>query len=294
MGTLIVVFVVGLAAALPPVVFMHGMGATSENMMILGRKYLKFVADMTGEEIYHKSVEIGIGPVDSVLRTFGAQTRMFAEAVRADPKLADGFDLVCHSQGGVICRGYVELYNDPPVRNLLTLVSPNAGEYGGLHDDCPIIGYNPLLVFLLSLIAYDPVMQDHLSIAGYWRDPYQVQRYRENCSFLPLLENERDYDDLRRQRVESLNRWIMVGTTVDEMIRPWGSSIGDFYQDGADAIVIPLEGRAVYKSNAYGIRTLNEEGKLIRVVSSNITHNAFGRDANDAWMRENVYIHMLD
>ncbi|MDR3738002.1 MAG: hypothetical protein P4L40_03190 [Terracidiphilus sp.] len=52
---------------------------------------------------------------------FQAQVDQFAAAVRADPKLADGFNVVGLSQGGLIVRAYVEQYNDPPVYNLVSI-----------------------------------------------------------------------------------------------------------------------------------------------------------------------------
>jgi palmitoyl-protein thioesterase len=48
----------------------------------------------------------------------------FAATVRADPQLAKGFNLIGHSQGGLIARAYIERYNDPPVHNFITWATP--------------------------------------------------------------------------------------------------------------------------------------------------------------------------
>ncbi len=48
----------------------------------------------------------------------------FAAVVQSDPKLSKGFHAVGLSQGGLIVRAYVELYNNPPVVNLLSLCGP--------------------------------------------------------------------------------------------------------------------------------------------------------------------------
>jgi pimeloyl-ACP methyl ester carboxylesterase len=48
------------------------------------------------------------------------QIDTFAAIVRSDPKLANGFNMIGHSQGGLITRAYVERYNNPPVYNLIS------------------------------------------------------------------------------------------------------------------------------------------------------------------------------
>jgi palmitoyl-protein thioesterase len=54
----------------------------------------------------------------------------FARVVRSDPRLAKGFNLIGHSQGGLISRAYIERYNDPPVHNFITWATPHGGQYG--------------------------------------------------------------------------------------------------------------------------------------------------------------------
>lgn len=39
----------------------------------------------------------------------------FAKTVQSDPKLAGGFNVVGLSQGGLVVRGYIQQYNNPPV-----------------------------------------------------------------------------------------------------------------------------------------------------------------------------------
>jgi len=46
------------------------------------------------------------------------QVEQFARVVRADPKLKDGFNAMGMSQGNTLIRGYIEMYNDPPVKKL--------------------------------------------------------------------------------------------------------------------------------------------------------------------------------
>lgn len=277
-----------------PTAVMHGLGDTSEGIFAFGERYAQFIKDKTGESIYFRAIEVGDGALDSYMMPFLEQVALFAEAVRSDPKFQDGFDLVCYSQGGLVCRGYVELYNDPPVRNLMTVVTPIAGEFCGIHDSCPFIGHNPILVKLLSNFIYADCVQDHFAISNYWRDPFQMSTYKEKCAYLPLLDNEHDYDEQRKERIESLNKWILVATKSDDIVKPWGSCIGDFYHEGDDSVVETLEQRKVYTENLYGMRTLNEDGRLIRITHDTFRHVDFEFSGNNQWMCDNVFKYMLD
>ncbi|GIQ92195.1 hypothetical protein KIPB_015833, partial [Kipferlia bialata] len=40
----------------------------------------------------------------------------FSRNIAADPYLQNGFDIIAHSQGTVVARGYLQWYNETPVR----------------------------------------------------------------------------------------------------------------------------------------------------------------------------------
>lgn len=58
------------------------------------------------------------------------QVAQFAATVKNDSRLAQGFNLIGHSQGGLITRAYIERYNNPPVYNYVSLAGPFDGVYG--------------------------------------------------------------------------------------------------------------------------------------------------------------------
>ncbi len=72
---------------------------------------------------------------------------IFASKVRLDGNLKYGFDAFGLSQGNSVLRGYIERYNDPPVRNYLSIhgtimgVSgfPNCNPAGLLAKECDAI-----------------------------------------------------------------------------------------------------------------------------------------------------------
>lgn len=51
------------------------------------------------------------------------QVHLAASQISDLPFLSRGFDAIGFSQGGQLLRAYVERYNRPPVRNLITLGS---------------------------------------------------------------------------------------------------------------------------------------------------------------------------
>lgn len=58
--------------------------------------------------IYTTSKRIGHGSISSIDMSMQEQIEAFAKLVQEDPRLADGFNILTHSQGGIIGRGYVE------------------------------------------------------------------------------------------------------------------------------------------------------------------------------------------
>lgn len=131
-------------------------------------------ADFPG--IYTANIEIGNGNDDSMLWNMNKQVDEFARKVAADPKLARGFNVIGHSQGGLIIRGYVARYNSPPVHNMVSWAGPQDGVYGvpdfnALCPDrlCPWL--NDLATYLSDGSWADKVVQDHFSFTNYWKPP---------------------------------------------------------------------------------------------------------------------------
>jgi Palmitoyl protein thioesterase len=121
----LLVVVVVAAAATPeyrPVVLMHGIMASAGSMSTT-KGWIE--QDFPG--IYVHNAEVGDGVRDSLLMNMNEQVRQLAASLRADERLSRGFNMVCHSQGGLLCRAYVERFNDPPVYNLMSWAGPNSG-----------------------------------------------------------------------------------------------------------------------------------------------------------------------
>ena len=107
----------GAANRTRPVVLMHGLLATAEAMDHI-EGWLK--ADFPG--IYVHNAEIGHKDpkLDSLFISMNDQLSMFAQQLAADPNLADGFDLIGHSQGALLTRSYLERYQNHKVHNYIS------------------------------------------------------------------------------------------------------------------------------------------------------------------------------
>ena len=93
-----------------PVVLVHGLLATSEAM---SHAVGWITSDFPGIHV-HNAVIAGDTKAGSLLTPMDKQIDELAAVIRGDPKLARGFNLIGHSQGGLLTRGYIERYNDPP------------------------------------------------------------------------------------------------------------------------------------------------------------------------------------
>ena len=147
-----------------PLVVLHGVASSSEKMV----DFSDWISKTFNRTVFN--LEIGNGERTSIYTPMPDQLSQLCNTIYDIGELRDGFDFIGMSQGGLLARGYVEYCNKFPVFNLITLVSP----HGGVKND-------------VELDMYSKFIQEHLSIAGYWRDPTQLAVYLDKCVYLPQL-----------------------------------------------------------------------------------------------------------
>ncbi|EOD17699.1 hypothetical protein EMIHUDRAFT_451284 [Emiliania huxleyi CCMP1516] len=135
-----------------PVVLVHGILDCSENMY----QVEAWVRASLGRGGHVLNVEIGNGVVDSIARPMDWQLQELAAAIRADPALAEGFNMIGYSQGALLARGYVQRYNLPRVSTLVSWVGPQAGQFGVPAWD-EMIGH---INKITSAMWYTPAIQE--------------------------------------------------------------------------------------------------------------------------------------
>src|SRR3989304_9048942 len=110
-----------------PIVLVHGVMSNQEGMTPTEQ----YIRKHMGNEVYIKNIRIGvIGQMVASFSNVYHQVEYFRKEVTRDPKLKDGFNLIAHSQGGLVSRYYMQRYNDPQVLTYISWGSPQQGIYG--------------------------------------------------------------------------------------------------------------------------------------------------------------------
>lgn len=194
----------------------------------------------------------------------------------------DGYHLVCHSQGGLICRAVCEAMDDHNVDTLISLAGPQLGVYGkDFFDFEQIPMFENLTAEEIYKVAYLNVSQHLLSVANMWNDPNQQPEFMSHNVFLPKFNGyTADAPRLKSNFLKLKKAVFMVGsfnnTEYDGGIEPWQSgAFGKFDENG---VYVPMERQPVFVSDTFGLRTLNESGRLFVGVVEGKHHSAWEHD----------------
>ncbi|XP_059165642.1 lysosomal thioesterase PPT2-A-like [Physella acuta] len=183
---------------------------------------------------------------------------------------SEGTILVCFSQGGLICRALLATINHN-VQTFISLSAPLAGQYG----DSEYLKYffPNLLKENAYKLFYTPMGQD-VSIGSYWNDPRQQKMFKEFSNFLAVLNNQSTVVNPKSQEFRSnflrLKNLVLVGGPDDGVITPWESSQFGMY-NATDA-VLPMEEQEWYQNDAFGLKTMNTQGRILKFVFKGIQH----------------------
>ncbi|XP_054284983.1 lysosomal thioesterase PPT2 homolog [Macrosteles quadrilineatus] len=180
----------------------------------------------------------------------------------------EGIHLIGYSQGGLIARGILEKYPDHNVHNFISLSSPQGGEYGVkfLHLFYPDVALKEAYELFYSHVG------QLTSVGNYWNDPHHQDLYFKFNNFLPLINNEADdYQDEFKRGIAKLRNLVLIGGPDDGVISPWQSSQFGCYDENED--VIDMFDRDIYKQDLFGLKTLDEAGKLTRYMVAGVPHH---------------------
>ncbi len=228
-----------------PTVLMHGILANADNL-----NELKEMLEMNFN-IKVFNLEIGNGAHTSIYTDMDTQLKMLCEKIYSIDDLKDGFNFIGMSQGGLLARGYVQYCNKYPVKNLITMVSPNAGVFYKIN---------------FANDFYEPAKQQELSITNYWRDPYRYETYLMNSTYLAKLNHEIKRVSLymiQENDLDVLDNFVMIWSPKDEIIEPPESAKFSMYEVVDNQLVIvELFDSDLYKSDFLKLKTMNEENRL--------------------------------
>lgn len=264
-----------VAAEAVPVVMMHGMGDFATNPMGMVPIKNKIAQD-TGAYVH--SVEIcskpdelsgcaGQDQSNGFLMNMDDQVDQFARVVRADSKLAQGFNAIGFSQGNTVIRGYIHRYNNPPVKSFVSMHGVMMGVAG--LPQCPLNVTGLGLICkavdaLTSMGAYTGFVQNHLAQANYYRNPKELDEFRKVAHFLPYINNEVKGKEnaTYTENFKSLERLALVMAESDTMVHPKESEHFGYFKDGSMSELVAMRDSDWYKGDWFGLRSLDEAKKI--------------------------------
>jgi palmitoyl-protein thioesterase len=248
-----------------PTVVAHGMGDSCFN------PGMKSITTAIGGKTGAYSVCIPTGPndifdtINGFLKNMDDSIDLFAKKIKADKNLANGFNAAGFSQGNSLIRGYINKYNDPPVKSFLSVHGTVMGVSG--VPQCKPSGLLSLvcepLAKLCGTFGYTGLVQKHLFQADYFRDPTKLTAADYKKSQLAVLNNEGDTPNPDyKTNFGKTESFVMVKAMQDTMVYPnegehWGA-----LADGSFKTVLPMKETTVYKEDTFGLKTADEAGKI--------------------------------
>lgn len=191
------------------------------------------------------------------------QIEVFAATVQNDPKLAGGFNAIGYSQGNLVIRGYIQRYNDPPVRRYVSMHGPHGGVSG--FPSCNVS--EPLCKYyaeFLGDLAYTRLAQKAIAPANYYRDPARVNAFIKGCTFLADLNQLSSFNSTYKQNMLSLEKVLLVKATEDEVVQPPVSAYFGYDVLAPDGSFEAVDGHTtpVFSNDTLGLSTLEKSGRV--------------------------------
>ena len=145
------------------------------------------------------------------------------------------------------------------VRNFATFGAPHIGVGKFPHCFSGIIC--KALNYVIDWGIYWTIVQNHIGPAGYFRDVNHLEYYKEHSSFLPDLNNEREFDQEAFDRFSSLNKLFLGKFSKDTMIFPGSSAwFNELKEDGS---ISPFNETEIYLNDLIGLKKLYEENRIV-------------------------------
>lgn len=264
-----------------PIVTAHGMGDSCFNDGM--KSITAHIASLT--QSYGTCIPTGDNLHDDTINGYfmsmDENIEIFAKKVKEDPNLKNGFHAIGMSQGNNVIRGYIALYNDPPVHTFISINGVNAGvsavpycipSLEKIEAEAPPL-HNKIcdaLMEVASRKAYSDFAQSKSFQANYWRDPRPVEK--ENYmkySQLAKLGNERSRQEERNSQLNEnflkTQQFVFVLATEDTIVWPKeGEQFGCPNPNAKDPFtdILPMRECDWYKNDLFGLKSADEQNKI--------------------------------
>lgn len=257
---------VGNTTKYRPVVLLHGLLGTQEAMNSI-EKWLK--DDYPGIYVHNLALDTGKDKWFSMFTPMHKQLDLVYQKISADPNLKDGFDMVGHSQGGLLTRAYLVKYNKPTCHNYISLAGPQQGVYGvpDLNAICPD-SICPWIAEIMSKLAEGKdtewFFQNYISFAQYWKNPMNYTKYLDTNTFLTDINNEEATKNAayRANFIRTTGKMVFVKAMDDHIVIPKESEWWGFYENDSDKTTYNMTSSPTYKGDWIGLKTVDQRGDL--------------------------------
>lgn len=186
---------------------------------------------------------------------------------------------------------YIHKYNDPPVRNFLSVHGTVSGVAGfpRCNPDGLLGPVCKPLEQLVGDIAYTLATQSLLFQIDYFRDPLRVNTPAyKTFSQLARWNNEGNTPNATyKANFVKVERFILVKAEKDTMVYPNEGEHWGHFADGSLTKVLPMRQTLWYTSDLFGLKTVDEAGKIF-FNSTAGDHLDFSRDELNGWLGQFV------
>lgn len=160
-------------------------------------------------------------------------------------------------------RALIQKCPEVSVKNLVTVGGQHQGVYG--LPNCPSLSVTSCeyLRKVLNYAAYAGWVQRFLVQATYWHDPMNEDLYRTKSTFLADINNEKVVNQDYIDRLQKLNKFVMVKFENDTIVQPVETSWFGFYKPGSDKVLIPLEESEIFIKDKLGLKQMKDDDKLV-------------------------------
>jgi palmitoyl-protein thioesterase len=271
-----------------PTVTAHGMGDSCFN------SGMKDITKQIGTVLGSYAVCIPTGnrltdTTNGFFMTMNKNVDVFAANIRKDANLRGGFNCVGFSQGNSLCRGYIQKYNDPPVRNFLSVHGTVVGVAGFPKcDPSGLLG--PVckpIERLCGDLAYTETTQGLLFQADYFRDPFRVNTsaYRTYSEIAQWNNEGVSFNASYKANFISVEKYIMIKALKDTMIYPSEGEHWGHFADGSTTKVLSMRETDWYQKDLFGLKTVDQAGKM-HFNATDGDHLQFSRDELIGWVHQ--------
>ncbi len=129
----------------------------------------------------------------------------------------------------------------------------------------------------LYKVFYTPPLQEHCSIANFWRDPYHYPQYLNIQNYIGKINGEVNcaYTSQMAKNFNRLQKAIFYGGSDDEIIEPALSSVFNFWKPTTQPntyIMLSMKEQDVYLKDTFGLRTMDQRNAVVTMVLANTLH----------------------